>query len=1173
MSSTIRKSVLAGCALLVGAAGLAACSQSSSPPAASGETSNSASSASVTPAAPPAGTSAAATATANVEGTRLLRFPDVCGDRVVFTYAGDLWTASTQGGTATRLTAGPGLEMAARFSPDCSQIAFTGQYGGDSQVYVVPAGGGEPTQLTFYPAMGPLPQRWGFDNQVYGWTPDGKSVLFRSWRDSRNISDPRVFTVAVAGGLPTVLPMPQSGTARFSPDGKQMVYSPKFRDFRDWDRYQGGWAQDLFIYDFALKSAKNITNDPNTDRDPVWIGKDIYFLSDRGPHLNLYRYDTGDGKTTQLTNYQTDDARWASGDAAGQIVYEVTGALHIYDTRNHSDRALTIHVPSDLVATRAAERSVKKFVEDFALSANGKRAAFTARGDIFSVPLEHGVTLDLTHTPGAHEREVSWSPDGKRVAYISDESGEEEVWVRDADGTHPVMLTQGVIGRLYQPMWSPDGKSIAFADSASRIHVVGTSAGASDKVVAQDPGNTPRDYTWSPGGHYLAYSLTDKDTLQPRLYVYDVAAGKATELGREYFNAHGPAFSPDGKYLFFLGDREWTPQFSQVELDFASNRSTEILAYALRKDVKNPFAPRNDSASGDDNGDKDKNKNDKGGKSDDKPRAAAQVNDRIDFDGIEQRVMLAPIEPDNILGVSVNGKAILYVTSGAPFLGRDSGTPMKLQAWSFKDRKSSDIYTWKPQGGGGEGEGGGGVAPLALSADGSTALVHDGHDYKRIDLDDGDKPKAKGVDVDGLFMRVDPRAEYAEIFNDVWRRYRDYFYVTNMNGYDWKAIRAKYEPLLKYVGDRTDLNYVLGEMIAEISNSHTYIAGGDLGLPDKPHVGLLGADFKLDVASGRYQIADIFPGENDEPRYRSPLTEVGVDVKPGDYILAINGAPLTANDNPYRLLRIAAGQKVQLTVNSRPSTDGAHTVLVKPVDDEMPLHYYDWVRANREYVAKASDGKIGYLHIPDMGVDGIREFFKWYFPQLRKPGLIIDVRDNGGGFVSQTIIERLSRKLLAYNYTRGSSITGTYPGATYLGHLAALSNGTTASDGDIFSYMFKQAKLGPLIGTRTWGGVVGITSWGPLIDGGEVSVPEFAAIVNLDGKYAVEGHGVEPDIVVNEDVSQQLAGKDPQLDKAIEVLQKAIQAHPLNLPPQPPGLDKAPPNMRPKSAASTAPAG
>lgn len=1155
----------AGCALLVAALGLSACSSPSPPPASTpAATPSSAATAAIPPPASAPSSTGNATLAAG-SGTRLLRFPDVCGDRVVFTYAGDLWLASSQGGTATRLTAAPGLEMSARFSPDCKQIAFTGQYGGDSQVYVVSADGGVPTQLTYYPAMGPLPQRWGFDNQVYGWTPDGKSVLFRSWRDSRNISDPRVFTVAVSGGLPTVLPMPQSGTARFSPDGKQMVYSPKFRDFRDWDRYQGGWAQDLFIYDFAAKTAKNITNDPNTDRDPVWIGKDIYFLSDRGPHLNLYRYDTGDGKTTQLTHYATDDARWASGDQAGQIVYEVTGALHIYDTRSNTDRALEIRVPSDLVATRASERSVKKYIEDFALSHNGKRAAFTARGDVFSVPLEHGISVDLTHTPGVHEREVSWSPDGKRVAYISDQSGEEEVWARNADGSNPVMLTKGVMGRLYGTTWSPDGRNIAYVDSNNRLHVVGASAGAADKVVAQDPGRMPGDYTWSPGGHYLAYSLTDKDTLQPRLYVYDLGAGKATELGREYFNANGPAFSPDGKYLYFLGDREWTPLMSSVELDYATNRSTEILAYALRKDVGNPFAPRNDSAAGESgsepSGDHDKDKA--------KPTPAAQVDDRIDFDGIDQRLLRAPIEPDNIRWLAVTPKAILYATTGAPYLGRDSAIPTKIEAWSFKQRKSSTVYTYKKPGGDEGGEGGGGAGPLALSGDGNTLLVHDGKDYKAIDLG-ADKPEPKDVKLDGLFMRVDPKAEYAEIFNDVWRRYRDYFYVTNMNGYDWNAIRAKYQPLLKYVGDRTDLNYVLGQMIAELSNSHTYVAGGDLGLPDKPHVGLLGASFELDAASGHYRIAQVFHGENDESRYRSPLTQVGVEVKAGDYILAINGTPLSADENPYRLLRVAPGQMVQLTVNSRPSTDSARTVLVKPISSEMSLHYYDWVRANRAYVAKASDGKIGYLHIPDMGVDGAREFIKWYYPQLRKPGLIIDVRDNGGGFMSQTMIERLSRKVLAYNYLRNSSITGTYPATTYVGHLAALSNGTSASDGDIFSYMFKQAKLGPLIGTRTWGGVIGIHGLGPLIDGGTVFVPTYAGIVDLDGKYVVEGHGVEPDIEVKENVSDQLAGKDPQLDKAIEVLEQKIKEHPVVLPPQPPGLDKAPPNMRPKSADTPA---
>ena len=1087
-------------------------------------------------------------------GTRLLRFPDVCGDKVVFTYAGDLWLAATGGGTATRLTAGPGLEQSARFSPDCSRIAFTGEYGGDDQVYVVPVTGGEPTQLTYYPAKGPLPQRWGFDNQVSGWSPDGASILFRSWREAVSESNPRLFTVPVDGGLPSALPMPVAGAGRWSPDGRQMVYSPKYRDFRTWNRYVGGWAQDLYIYDFATKSAKNITNDPNTDRDPLWIGNAVYFLADRGEHLNLYRYDTASGETRQLTDYKGADARWASGDTKGQIAFEVDGVLHVYDVNTNQDHALDITVPSDLVPACASERSVKDHIEDFALSANGKRALFTARGEVFSLPLKDGITLDLTHTPGAHEREAAWSIDGKHVAYVSDQSGEEAIWTRDADGNNPRQLTTETFGRLYAPRWSPDGARIAFVDSESRLHIVASAGGGPAPVIADDPGVSHRDYAWSPGGHYLAYTLTDKDSTQTQLFVHDLAAGKSVRIGDTPFDAYAPAFSPDGKYLYFLGNREWAPQISNIEWDYAANRDTGIFAVALRKDVDNPFAPRNDSASHEDKegaGKADDKKGDKDGKDGkDKPKAASEINDHIDFDGLGQRIVRAPIDPDNIAGVAVTKKAILYVVGDAQYYGRDGAFKPKLKAWSFEDRKSKDIFE--------------GVDDLSLSADGDTVLIRDGKSYKSIDLTAG-KPEAKDVKTDGLFALVDPKAEYAEIFREVWRRYRDHFYVTNMNGYDWNALRAKYEPLVADVGDRSDLNYLLGQLVAELSNSHTYVGGGDLGLPPKPHAGLLGARFALDAASGRYRIAKILDGENDEERYRSPLTELGVDVHEGDYVIAINGQPLTAKENPYRLLRTAPGQLVQLTVSKTPSSDGARTVLVKPIDDEQPLNYYAWTRHNRDYVAKASNGQIGYLHIPDMGADGIREFIKWYYPQLRKQGLVVDVRDNGGGNVSAMVIERLSRKLLGLEYGRGFDITGTYPQQTFLGHLAALCNGTTASDGDIFSYMFKQAKLGPLIGTRTWGGVVGINGWGPLIDGGEVFVPQFAS-ANTEGQYVIEGHGVDPDIVVEQDVSAQLAGKDPQLDRAIEELQKAIQAHPFTLPPRPANPVKAPADMQAKAA-------
>ncbi len=663
-------------------------------------------------------------------------------------------------------------------------------------------------------------------------------------------------------------------------------------------------------------------------------------------------------------------------------------------------------------------------------------------------------------------------------------------------------------------------------------------------MIADDPGNSRRDYAWSPGGHYLAYSLTDKDTQYAQLWVRDLAAGKSIHIGNARFDAYAPTFSPDGKTLYFLGDREWTPQLSSIEWNFATNRTMQILAMTMRKGLENPFAPKNDSASKDDEkSDADKKTGDE---KKDKPKAANEVDDRIDFDGIDQRVVRAPVDPDNVQWIGVTGKALYYVVSDAQYYGRDGAFKAKLKKWTFDDRKSDDVYE--------------GVDEISLAADGNSVVVRNDKSYKVIDLTAANR-RRRDVSTDGLYARVDPKAEYAEVFRETWRRYRDHFYVTNMHGYDWPGLRAKYEPRLQWVGDRSDLNYLLGQMVAELSIGHAYVSGGDIGLPAKPHVGLIGARFALDAATGKYRVSHILPGENDEDRYRSPLTEVGVDVHEGDYVLAINGQALEANDNPYRLLRTAPGQLVQLTVNTRASNDGARTVLVKPIDSEEPLIYFAWVKQNREYVEKATNGEIGYLHIPDMGGDGIREFIKWYYPQLRKQGLVVDVRDNGGGNVSAMIIERLSRKLLGLDYDRGGDITGTYPQQTFLGHLAALCNGTTASDGDIFSYMFKQAKLGPLIGTRTWGGVVGINSWGPAIDGGEIFVPQFAT-ANTEGQYVIEGHGVDPDIEVEQDVAQQLAGKDPQLDRAIDELQKAIKAAPVVLPPPPQMPVKAPADMR-----------
>ncbi len=1072
--------------------------------------------------------------------TRLLRFPDICSDRVVFTYGGDLWTVSAQGGTAIRLTAGPGLQQSARFSPDCRQIAFTGEYSGEDQVYTMPASGGVPTQLTYYPALGPLPQRWGFDNQVYGWTPDGGRVLFRAYIDTFALAQPRLYTVSKDGGLPEALPMTFAGVGRYSPDGKQLVYSPLFRDFRTWNRYQGGWAQDLYIFDLTTQQGRNITNNPRTDRDPIWIGNAIYFVSDRDDVLNLYRYDIASAQTTQLTRHRNFDVRWASGDRAGHIVYELGGALRVYDTNSNSDRALVIDVPTDGVHTRPEHIAVGDHIEQFGLSPHGERAVIVARGDLFSVPVEKGITRNLTHSSDAHEREAAWSPDGKRIAYISDVSGEEAVWIRDTDGDAARQLTRAALGRLNAPRWSPDGTHIAFSDSANRVQVVDVSGGKISEI-AKDPFGLTRDYAWSAKGGYLAYTLNE-DNAQTSIFIWSVATGKSVRVTDALFGESSPAFSPDGKFLYFLGAREWAPQISAIEWNFAANRNIGVYALTLQKDGPNPFPVQNDEPKvKEEGGDKDdgEKKKDK-----DKP-----VTERIDFDGLAARLTRAPIEADNIGSLAATEKALVYTVSDGFYYGRDGRFKTQVRVFNLKDRKDKTLAE--------------DVDNSALSDDGSKLLVQSGSTYKVYDVN-GEAKDAKTVSTSGMETTRDPRQEFAEIFREVWRRYRDYFYVANMNGYDWNALRAKYEPQLKDVGDRSDLNYLLGQMVAELSNSHSYVSGGDLKLPKKPNVGLLGARFELDKAAGRYRIKSIMAGENDEERYRSPLTEVGVDVHAGDYVLSINGQELHASDNPYHLLQIAPGQPVELRISAKADGAAARTVLVKPIASETQLMYLAWVERNRRYVEEKSGGKVGYVYIPDMGGDGIREFIKWFFPQLRKQGLVIDARDNGGGNVSSMIIERLSRKLLGVNYDRNASATGTYPPQAFYGYMAALISESTASDGDIFAYMFKQAQLGPTIGKRTWGGVVGINDYGPVIDGGQVEVPQFIAIADLNGNYKVEGEGVSPDIDVDNDVFSTIHGKDPQLDRGIDEVMAKINAHPLLLPARQAEPVRAPADMRAK---------
>ena len=1057
--------------------------------------------------------------------TRLLRFPNVWHDRVVFSYAGDLWTVGTRGGAATRLTSNPGLELFGRFSPDGRFIAFTGQYGGDEQVYVIPSDGGAPKQLTFYPARGPLADRWGYDNQVYGWTPDGAAVLFRSARDGFMLTGSKLYTVPKSGGAATALPMPVSGAGHFSPDGKKIVYSPLWRDFRSEKRYQGGWANDLYIFDLAHPALLQVTSDPRTDRDPMWIGDGIYFNSDRTGVFNLFRYDIATRQTKQLTHYQDWDVRWPSADAEGQIVYELDGELHIYDTRDDQDRALSILVPVDATTTRPQTVNAADNIESLSLSPGGERVGIVARGDVFSVPVEYGATRNLTQSSSAHDREIAWSTDGKRVAYVSDRSGEEELYVQAQDGNDPaVQVTSGSTARYYAPRWSRDDKRIAFSDNRGRLYVI-EMATKRRVTIANDPADLSQDYRWSPDGQFLGFSLNDSNGFSG-VYIWSVADGKSRRITPQFFNAQSPAWAPNGELLYFLSQREYQPLLSTIEFDFATDRQTGIFAVTLRKDVQNPFGIRDDEP-GDDN-DKTSGKARSKGKSGENSKAPMN----IEFDGIEQRAIRVPLEADNLTNLEAGDENLLYQRSGPFYYGRDSSVKSSVMAYSIKDREAKPVAE--------------DVTEWSATADGKYVLARlSPKEIKYFEV--GKSEDAKEVSLAGLVTTCIPAAEWREIFAESWRRYRDYFYVENMHGYDWKKLREKYQPLLDFVGSRADLNYVIAEMISELTVQHAYIEGGDLGLPKRPFVALPGARFELDAKSGRYRIAKIFAGQNEEERYRSPLTEVGVDAHVGDYVLAINGRELNGGTDPYELLLAAPNQPVEWRVSATADGKAARTIRYQPLNSESGLLYLAWVTENRARVDRMSQGRLGYIHLPDMGEAGIREFIKWWYPQIRKEGLVVDVRGNGGGNISELLIERLARTLHGTSFARNRETTDTYPRVVQPGPKVALIDEATSSDGDIFSHAFRQWKIGALIGKRTWGGAVGIANHGPLLDGGAVFVPEFG-IADENGRWIIEGHGVDPDIVVEQDPVEVLKGHDPQLEHGVQELMKRLPATPAGLP-------------------------
>ena len=760
--------------------------------------------------------------------TKLLRFPDIHGDKVVFSYGGDLWTAATSGGMATRLTAHPGVELFAKFSPDGKWIAFTGQYDGDEQVYVIPATGGVPKQLTFYPSRGPLPARWGYDNQVYGWTPDGKSVVFRSLREYFDLGDSRLYTVSVDGGLPVALPMPKSGAGDISPDGTKVVYSPLFRDFRTWKRYSGGWAQQLYIFDLKSHEAEKITDDPRAHRDPMWVGGKIYYSSDKDDTNNLYSYDPSTKTTTELTHSTKWDVRWPSTDHKSRIVYELDGELNIFDITTGQSTKLSIDVPTDALLMRPARVSAAGQIESASLSPKGERALFVARGDVFTAPIEKGAVRNLTNSSNAHDKHAAWSPDGAKIAFVSDLDGEDELYWINQDGTGKAEeLTHGLHAMLNKLTWAPDGKRIAFSDKDGKLYVL-TLEDKKVAQIAQNPRGQIGSYPWSADGKYLAYTMNGASGFTS-VYVWSVADGQSHRVTNELYDSENPAWDPDGNFLYYVSTREYAPQLSQIEFNFATNRGRSLLALTLRKDGKSAYPTESDEVTigkpGDDAPDKavDKAKSaDKTEKKDEKKKEPM----RIDFDGLGERVTRVPVDADNLVGLEVTKEYLVYARAGAPFYGRDGYPPASLVLFTKKDRKETTFLE--------------NIAGFDVSDDGKKVLIRQERSYKLYDLKPDGKSTGKPVATDNLMVDRVPQQEWIEMFNEVWRRYRDFFYVANMNGYNWDALRAQYRPLVDHVANRADLNYVLGEMVAELSVSHAYVAGGDIEMPKRPQDALPG---------------------------------------------------------------------------------------------------------------------------------------------------------------------------------------------------------------------------------------------------------------------------------------------------------------------------------------------
>jgi tricorn protease len=1097
---------------------------------------------------------------------RMMREPAVSATQIAFVYAGDIWVVDKTGGVAVRLSSPKGEESFPRFSPDGALLAFTGDYDGNEDIYVMPANGGLPKRLTHH----------GAPDRMLEWYPDGKSILYATSMTSPKNRFNQLYKVSAEGGLPEKLPMPYGEFGAVSPDGKTLAYVPISVDFRTWKRYRGGMNPDIWMFDLEKLTARNLTRSPAADSVPMWHGEStLYFLSDRDENkrFNLWACDLKKDKFRQVTFFKEFDVHFPSI-GPDDIVFENAGRLYLLDLQTDKAHEVEIRVVTDRATLKPRYENVSRSIQDATISPTGKRALFSARGEIFSAPAEHGVVRNLTRSSGVAERYPAWSPDGKWIAYFSDRTGEYELTVRPAEtapGTNQVgeqTLTKLGPGFRYNPQWSPDSKKILFADKAMRINLFDFEAKTNQVIGRQlymyHPALDRFMVGWSPDSRWIAWAQ-DQDSRNSAIALYDCKSNVLHQVTSGFYDDDLPVFDPDGKYLFFRTGRHFAPDYSSLDGTWIYANSQVLAAVPLRKDVLSPLAPRNDeegekdkdkkeepkkdekkpdekksadkdkSADKSKTTDKDKKKEDskevKEDKKDEKKKEEKAKPVEIDIAGFEDRVVVLPPKPGRFGSfAAVSGKLLFH---RLPRTGSaDEKKP--LAYYDLEKREEKNIID--------DADG------FELSANREKLLLTKGGEYAIVEPKEGQKMDKK-INTGDFEEQVDPVAEWRQIFNDAWRFERDFFYDPGMHGVDWQDMRRRYGNLLEEAVTRWDVSYVIGELIGELNSSHTYRMGGDVEHGLSMGVGYLGCDFSLE--KGAYRIKHIVKAAAWDVEVRSPLLQPGLtNVHEGDYLLAVNGEPLDVKEDPWAAFQGLADKPVFLTVNTNPTMAGAHEVLVRTLGSEDRLRNLAWIEENRKRVEKLSDGQLGYVYVPDTGINGQDELVRMWRAQITKPGLIVDERFNSGGQIPDRFVELLDRPLRNYWAVRDGK-DWTWPEVSNFGPKAMLINGWSGSGGDCFPFYFKQSGLGPLVGMRTWGGLIGMTGSPPLVDGGGVTVPTFG-IYSTNGQWIIEGHGVDPDIEVVDDPGLMARGGDPQLERAVAELLRQLKKHPPHEVKRPP---------------------